>query len=77
MDMKHYGLKIIAALCCIMAGLVIMGVLGDMDYCEQVILRMSQEEYDWVKDSLTKLNGDKPSEREIAHWWAEHHQDYR
>ena len=75
--MKHYRLKIFAAVCCIFAFIAVLGVMGDMDYCEQVILRMSQEEYDWVKDSLTKLNGDKPSEREIAHWWVEHHEDYR
>ena len=73
--MKHYWNKLIAGFCCILMGVVVLGVMGDLDYCEQVILRMSQEEYDWVKDSLTKLNGESPSEREIAHWWAEHHKE--
>ena len=73
--MKHYWKEILAGLVGIMAFVVVLGVMGDLDYCEQVILRMSQEEYDWVKDSLTKLNGDKPSEREIAHWWEEHHKE--
>ena len=73
--MKHYWTKVIAGFCCILMGVVVLGVMGDLDYCEQVILRMSQEEYDWVKDSLTKLNGESPSEREIAHWWAEHHKE--
>lgn len=75
--MKHYWKEILVGLVGIFAFVAVLGVMGDMDYCEQVILRMSQEEYDWVKDSLTKLNGSKPSEREIAHWWAEHHADYR
>ena len=73
--MKHYWKEILAGLVGIMAFVVVLGVMGDLDYCEQVILRMSQEEYDWVKYSLTKLNGDKPSEREIAHWWEEHHKE--
>lgn len=73
--MKHYWKEILVGTFCILAFFAVLGVLGDMDYCEQVILRMSQEEYDWVKDSLTKLNGDKPSEREIAHWWEEHHKE--
>ena len=75
--MKHYRLKIFAALCCIVAFVMLLGVIGDFDYCEEVILRMSQDEYDWVKDSLTKLNGEEPSQREIAHWWVENQGDYR
>lgn len=75
--MKHYWKEILVGLVGIFTFVAVLGVMGDLDYCEQVILRMSQEEYDWVKDSLTKLNGSKPSEREIAHWWAEHHADYR
>ena len=33
---------------------------------------MSHDEYDWVKDTLTKKHGKQPSEREIAHFWAEY-----
>ena len=45
-----------------------------MDYTEQCILRMSYDEYDTIKARLTQLNGSEPSERDIAHWWAEHQQ---
>lgn len=75
--MRQYRVEIIAAVCCIVAFFMVMGVIGDFDYCEEVILHMSQDQYDWVKDSLTKLNGKNPSEREIAHWWVDHHDDYR
>ena len=52
---------------------LIWGYVGDIDYCEQVILRMSQEQYDSVKSLLTEQNnGRAPSERDIAHWWDEH-----
>lgn len=72
--MRQYRLKIAAALMGIVAFFAVLGWAGDYDYCEQVILRMTQEEYAWVKDTLTDLkNGQQPTEREIAHWWAEHH----
>lgn len=62
-----YGLGFIAFM-------ALLGYVGDFDYCEQVILRMSQEQYDSVKHLLTEQNhGQAPSERDIAHWWAEHH----
>ena len=53
--------------------LTVLEWAGDYDYCEQVILHMSQEQYDSVKNLLTEKNGHEPSEREIAHWWADHH----
>lgn len=75
--MKDYRLKLAAGICCIVMIFAGMGIAGDYDWAEQVVLRMTQREYDWVKDTLTKLNhGDVPTEREIAHWWAEHHSDY-
>lgn len=55
---------------------VVVGYAGDIDWCEQVILRMSQEEYDSVRTLLTEQNnGHEPSERDIAHWWDEHHHE--
>ena len=63
--------QLIAAFCGIIAFFIVMGVAGDYDYCEQVILHMSQEEYDSVKELLTARDGECPSDREIAHWWAE------
>lgn len=53
--------------------LAVIGWAGDTDYTEQCILRMSYEEYDAIKDSLTNKFGHEPSERDIAHWWAKHH----
>lgn len=52
---------------------MLLGWIGRYDYCEQIILRMSQEQYDSIKAHLTRQNGTEPSEREIAYWWVEHH----
>ena len=57
----------------IVAFFCLLGWIGDYDYCEQVILHMSQEQYDSVKNHLTERNGSEPSDREIAHWWEDHH----
>lgn len=65
----------IAISSCIIAFFLLLGWIGDYDYCEQVILRMSQEQYDSVKNLLTEQNGNVPSERDIAHWWVDHNQD--
>lgn len=55
----------------IIAFVALLGWIGDYDYCEQVILHMSQEQYDLVKNHLTQLNGQSPSDRDIAHWWMD------
>lgn len=73
MIMKKLRLQLMAACLITIGFFFLLGWAGDFDFCDQVILRMSQEEYDYVKDSLTKLNGKSPSDREIAHWWADHH----
>ena len=52
-----------------------LGLGGDYDLCDQVILNMSQEEYDSVKQLLTNQMDDEPTEREIAHWWIEHQKE--
>lgn len=70
--MKQYRLQLLAACLCTIAFFALIGWAGDFDYCDQIILSMSQEQYDNVKDTLTKKNGKSPSEREIAHWWADH-----
>ena len=76
--MNKYRLQMLAAVAIVLAGSALLGWAGDCDYTEQVILRMSQEQYDYVKDTLTRLkNGSRPSEREIAHWWEEHHNEQR
>lgn len=71
--MKDWKLQTLAAFLLVMGLVFLAGLAGDFDFCDQVILSMSQEEYDYVKDTLTKMNGSSPSEREIAHWWADHH----
>lgn len=71
--MKHFGLKLTAAIMIVVGFFLLLGWAGDYDWAEQVVLHMTQEEYDHVKDTLTKLNGDEPSQRQIAHWWADHH----
>lgn len=70
--MKQYRLQLLAACLATVAFFFLLGWAGDMDYCDQIIVNMSQEDYDYVKDTLTKLNHNQPSEREIAHWWADH-----
>lgn len=71
--MTKYQRTILAGSLGVILFFVLMGVIGDFDYCEQVILHMSQEQYDSVKQMLTEQNdGREPSERDIAHWWDEH-----
>ena len=69
--MKRYALHFIAAVAMVIGSVVILGIVGDFDYCDQVILNMSQEEYDSVKNHLKGEYGHEPSEREIAHWWVD------
>jgi len=76
--MNKYRLQLLAAVAMTIGFFALLGWAGDCDYTEQVILRMSCEEYDYAKDTLTKLkNGTRPSEREIAHWWEQHHEELR
>lgn len=78
MTMNNYKLQLLAAVAMVLAGVALLGWAGDCDYTEQVILRMSYEEYDYAKDTLIKLkNGSRPSDREIAHWWEEHQGELR
>lgn len=69
--MRQLWTKLMAGTACIVGFIILLGVIGYYDYTEQVILRMSYEEYDSVKALLTEQNGREPSEREIAHWWVE------
>ena len=71
---NNYTAKVAVVVLGLLAFIAVMGWAGDVDYTEQVILRMSYEEYDAVRDSLTHKYGHEPSQRDIAHWWAEHHQ---
>lgn len=75
--MKDLKLNMLLGAAGLLLLFALLGVLGEMDWCDQVILRMSQQEYAWVKERLTEEKGGEPSEREIAHWWAEHHEEKR
>lgn len=70
--MKDFKMKLILAGFFIIACFAVLGYAGDIDFTEQVILSMTQEEYDSVRDRLAQETGEEPSEREIAHWWIEH-----
>lgn len=73
--MKDFRLTVAAVFFGLFGFFLLLGWAGDVDYTEQIILDMTQEQYDSVKQLLTRQGGHKPSERDIAHWWAEHHSD--
>lgn len=74
--MKDFRVKLVAGLCLMIGFFVVLGYAGKYDCAEQIILRMSYEEYDSIKQLLTNRNGGhSPSELEIAQWWSEHHQE--
>lgn len=70
--METYKQNIVIASFGVILFFLLWGWVGDYDYCHQIIYHMSQEQYDSVKNHLTKQNGKEPSESEIAHWWADH-----
>lgn len=73
MSKERYALQWMAAIAIVVGLTIVLGIAGDIDYCDQVILNMSQEEYDSIKSHLESQTGDIPSEREIAHWWVDNH----
>lgn len=74
--MNKNNLKVTLAILGFVAFMAILGWAGDIDYTEQVILHMTAEQYDSVRDQLIRQNGGAiPSQRDIAHWWAAHHND--
>ena len=66
-----YWLHFAVALVIMISAVILLGIAGDIDYCDQIILMMSQEEYDAVKAELIIQNGHSPSDRQIAHYWAD------
>ena len=73
--MKRYALQFTAACALVVGFVVVLGIAGDIDLCDQTILSMSQEQYDSVKNHLQQSTGSTPSDREIAHWWIEHNRE--
>lgn len=68
--MKNFKESCLMAIVAIVGLLLLMGWAGRQDYADQIILSMSQEEYDTIKHQLTEQNGEEPSEYEIAYQWA-------
>lgn len=76
--MNNKGNIILILAAAVVGFVLLIGLAGEADWTEQVILHMSKTEYDIAKEELTILhNGNEPSENEIAHWWKQHHKEYR
>lgn len=69
MNMKH---KLVFIVLCIIGFFALLGWAGSIDYTEQVILSMTQEEYDSIRAKLTADNGSCPSDYEIAKYYNSH-----
>ena len=61
--------KLALALLAVVAFFAVLGWAGDVDYTDQIILSMSQEQYDSIRDHLKAKTGSTPSEREIARYY--------
>lgn len=70
--MTKFQRSVLIASIGIIVFMAFLGWAGDIDFTEQTILNMSQEQYDSVRNLLTERDGQSPSDRDIAHWWAEH-----
>lgn len=68
--MKKLYLQLAVGCLVLVAFVAVLGWAGDMDYTDQVILHMSYEEYDTIKQTLTDMYGHEPTDRDIAHWWS-------
>lgn len=66
-------LQLLAGVVGVIVFFMLLGIGGDIDYTDQCILQMTEEEYDTIRQELTSLHGSVPSERDIAHYWAERH----
>ena len=64
-------LKLTFIIAAIVALIMLMGWAGKIDYTDQVILSMSQEDYDTICSKLEQQNGSRPSETEIADYYME------
>lgn len=69
---KKLQMTFFAGCIAVVAFFMALGWAGDVDYTEQIILRMSYDEYNTIKETLKHQQGHEPSEREIAHYWADH-----
>ena len=61
--------KLTLAILGIVGFFAVLGWAGKIDYTEQVILAMSQEDYDSIRKKLTADTGSTPSDYEIAKYY--------
>ncbi len=69
--MKNFKESCLLAVIGLIGFILLLGWAGNADYTDQIILSMSQEEYDTIKSQLTQRDGHTPSESDIAQRWAE------
>ena len=73
--MDDLKLKIVIGLAGIICFFALLGIVGNIDYTERVILQMSHEEYDSIRKHLTEEgNGRVPADGDIVRWWDKHHE---
>lgn len=61
-------MKTVKSILAVTAFLFVLGYAGHTDMTNEVIYTMTQEEYEEIKDSLS-VNGEEPSEKEIARYY--------
>lgn len=73
--MKDMKLKLTFVLMSIVTFFVLMGLAGNIDYTDHVILHMNYDDYKDIKQRLMEENDGKvPSDSEIVRWWEKHHE---
>ena len=65
--------KLTLAILAIVGFFAVLGMVGNIDYTEHIILSMTQEEYESIRDKLTAENGSSPSDFEIAEYYNKSH----
>lgn len=66
---KDLKVKLLLGVLAIAGFMFIVGLAGQVDYDEQVILHMSQADYDTIVSRLS-VHGSKPSQHEIATYYV-------
>ena len=70
--MKKYYPQIIVVILGIIGFFYILGWAGRIDFEDQVILHMSQAEYDSIVTILTDSTGASPSQSAIVDYYVDH-----
>ena len=69
--MKQSRYRIALAIMGAVAFFALLGWAGRLDYNEQVILHMSQDDYDTIVQRLS-FHGHQPSDNEIVQYYTTH-----